>query len=1477
MNRKLLLFLISGLLAAFVVNGQAPVPVFAPSATSVCPGTLIVFQNLTSPIPPGTSWYWNFGGTSPDVNPPSSSSPSPNVLFNTPGKYAVTLTAIVGTDSITSPITWITVNPIPTADFNSNDTTGCSPFTAQFTDASLGNGSTIVSWNWYFGDGGTATGKGPVTHTFLLPANYSVNLQVINNFGCIGTASLKTKSGYVVVTQGVIPLFNDSLSSSCKPPTTAFFSNQTTGPGTITYSWQFGDGGTSNQQSPAPHTYGASGSYPVILKATSNQGCSDTYTDTIKISSGSVQSSFTAPDSVCIGVPVTFNNTSAPPPNSSTWKFGDGNSITAFSPTYTYDSAGTYKVTLSNNFSSCSDSINKLIHVLNPPTPNFTALSSTTSCKPPLTVNFKDQSVGATSWSWDFGDGSTGSGPTPSHTYTSYGQFNVTLTVSNGQSCNNSVTKTQFVQVVKPSVRITNLPAFGCAPVIFSPILADTVVDGIASYFWDFGNGNTYTVANPPAQTYPAGKYPVKLTIVSTGGCSAFFVDTVKAGTVKPTAAFTAIPNPVCIGSPVSFTDQSTGGADQWQWDFGDGNSIFAKNTTHAYAQPGTYTVKLSAYNQGCFDTAVKQIKVNPPLAKFNYSFTCANKLQYTFTDVSIGPVSSWDWDFGDGGGHSNAQNPLPHTYASAGTYRVILTVTGVSCTNKDTQFVNVGQPIVFHANQNVVCVNSEVTISAVIGPNIASWLFDFGDGTRAGGCYCSNWPHIYTTPGVYDIKVITTDSSGCMDSTVQTKFITVNGPKANFKTLDTLGCGSITANFQNLSVSGPSPINQYFWDFGDNQTLTTSIPTSPSHLYNTQGIFPIKLRITDASGCSDSLIKGSYVVLSIPTAGFTTQDVNFCPSSLIKFTNTSTGGFNPVYTWNFGNGVVFKGTNPPLQNFPNIGHYTISLSDTDAYGCTANFVKPNYINIDTPSAAFSLSSTFASCPPLLDTFTFKGSYYKTFLWNFGPNEGVNNVTLNPTHLYGIPGTYSVSLTVTSPGGCTAISTQTIQLLGPGLDGFSYFPTGGCDTLTVNFNVITTGPVIQYTWYFGYSPNDSLVNNVPSARFTYPQSGSYLPFVRLVDSTGCGVVYYGSTNIVVDSVKANFVSDKNLLCQNGTIQFNNSSYLQKGTVISNYFWDFGDGNTINGIDSTPSHLYVSPGLYTVKMIVTTQNGCQDSSTEQIKVVANPVIGINGIVWQCVPATLNFSGVVLVPDTSAYTWLWDFDNGQNSTLQNPPSQTYAKAGHYVIKLTATNSTGCSSTDSSDLFIYPLPTIYAGADTTICLGQSLPLQATGGISYTWLPPSNSTLTCTNCPNPVATPPVSTSYYVTGTSPNGCLATDTIIVTVNQPVTVSVNPSADSVCIGQSAQLSASGAALYAWSPVNGLNNPNIANPVASPTTDTTYMVIGSDNKYCFSDTQYVQVSVFNYPTINVGPDQTILVGSSYQVPGTGSSDIVSINWL
>ncbi|MBS1600317.1 MAG: PKD domain-containing protein [Bacteroidetes bacterium] len=1458
-------------MTAFIVNGQAPVVSSSATVYSGCPPLVVNFSGSATNGPILT-WTWNFGGAPPNVSSSTSNGQNPVIVFNTPGTYIVNLTATNASGSGAAlPIT-ITVNPTPVADFSTMDTLGCAPFHVNFTDNSNGGGggATITSRTWFFGDGGVSSATNP-SHIFNLPGNYAVNLQVTNNFGCQGTASLKTKTGYIVVTPGVLPNFSDSLSSSCKPPTTAFFDNQTSGPGVITYSWKFGDGATAGNILNPSHVYAAAGSYPVTLIASSSAGCIDSATNTTVINSGIVSSTFTAPDSVCVGAAVVFQNTSSPTPNSSSWSFGDGGTSVVSNPIYTYAAAGNYTVRLNNSFASCNDSVNKIIHVVNPPVSQFTG-TNVASCKPPLTVNFQDQSTGATSWLWDFGDGTTSTLQNPSHTYTTFGQFNVRLTATNASGCSNLIVKTGFAQVVPPTVRISNLPGYGCAPFNFNPTIVDTVVDGIASYSWDFGNGNTYNGPNPPTQVYGAGKYTVKLVITSTGGCTASYTDTIKVGTVKPTPAFAATPLTVCIGQSIQFTDQSTGGANQWLWNFGDGGLSSTQSPTYVYTAPGTYSVKLIAYNNGCLDsiTKVNYVTVNPPQSKFKYSYNCSNKNQYTFTDASLG-ATSWDWDFGDGSPHyTGGPNPPLHIYpAIGGTYTVTLLVGGAGCSNSSSQLIKVLQGTVFVFTANPICVNTLFyTNPAPADPNnFGFFYYDFGDGTPVvGPTRNGSYPHIYSVAGTYNVKVTATDTTGCPDST--THIIKVNGPTAKFTAPVTQSCGSLTANFTDQST-GTVAIQSWFWDFGDGSTSTQQ---SPTHTYSTQGIYPVKLKVTDVSGCVDSLVKSNYITVSIPVAKFTTIDSMFCPSSLIKFTNASVGGFAPIYSWDFGNGT-YSGTNPPLHNYSSIGKYTVSLKITDMYNCTSTYTKTNYINIDTPVAAFKIDDSVASCPPLLVHFTFAGSYYKSVLWNFGPNEGVTD-SLNTQHLYGIPNTYFPSLTVTSPGGCIATVSKKVVVNGP-YGNFTYSPLGGCDTLTVNFSVATSG-VVGYIWYFGNS--DSIQNTNPSVNYTYTRPGTYLPVLKLVDSLNCNVAVPGSLPIVIDSVKAKFISDKNVLCTNGSISFTDTSYKMTGTVITNYFWDFGDGSpTLSGMFKNPSHFYSTPGAYTVKMVVTTQFGCQDSTTSLVKIVANPVIGINGVVSQCVTATLNFSGSVIVPDTSAYKWSWDFDNGQTSLLQTPPAQIYNKAGHYIVQLTATNSSNCSTTDSADLFIYPIPNVSAGADTTICLGQSLTLNATGAAGYQWLPPTNVDLSCTNCANPVTLPIVTTSYYVTGTSPDGCQATDTIVVKVNGPVTVSVYPTADSVCLGQSTQLSASGTDVYRWSPVAGLNNPNIANPIATPSTSTNYQVIGSDSKFCFSDTQYVQISVFNYPTINVGPDVTIAVGSSYQIPGSGSPDIVSINWF
>ena len=1485
MFRKLPLLLTFLLAAVYGSFAQVPVASITATPLAGCAPLAVSFNGSATNSP--TSWSWNFGGGAPDVTAGNPSIQNTAAQYNTPGTYNVTLVASNASGNSAPVTVQITVYPVPTADFNVDKSTGCFPTTINFTQVSSPD---VVSWIWDFGDGNLDNVTYSPSHTYKFGGTFPVVLAVKNNFGCSGKASVKNVANAITLTNGVFPDFNPTVSGSCALPVAASFANSTTGPPTLSYAWDFGDGTppwTDVTTSPT-HNYATAGTFTVKLAATSSQGCTDTTNQQIVINSSANVSDFTGAGNVCMNTLANFTNTSTPPPSSSVWDFGDGSPTQiSFNGQHTYTTAGTYTVTLTNTFASCTGSVSKTVTVVGATTTSFTG-TNLNSCVPPLTTQFNDATPGATSWLWNFGDGNTSNLQNPSHQYTTYGSFTVSLTTSAAIGCSNTSTQSAFVNILKPTVTISNAPAYGCAPFVFTPTAAATTADGVASWAWDFGNGNTFNGMTPPAQNYGPGIFTVTLTITTTGGCQATATGTVKVGTVQPTANFSATPLTQCVGQPIQFTDMSTGAHDQWFWEFGDGGTdLINANPSYTYTKPGTYDVSLTVYNQGCLNKLTKTayIVINPPLADFTASFACGNKTNYTFTDKSIGPLT-WDWDFGDGTPHSNAQNPT-HSYATMvpTNYTVTLTVTNGSCSNTKTMNIAVNQSTTIVPIAGPNCVNSVVTIFTSAPSYITSYLFDFGDGTTQGSGSGAT-SHAWTTPGTYAITVTTTDNNGCIETSAPYN-ITISGPTVNFTTPTQISCGPLAASFQSTSTAAPgTSLASFTWDFGDGGTGTGA---TPNHNYSFQGIFPVKLVVVDNNGCKDSLTKANFITVSIPVAKFFTDDSLYCPASNIKFNNTSTGGFNPVYIWDFKDGTTYTGANPPLHNFPTVGYYPVSLTVKDSYNCSSTYSQTNPIRIDVPVASFTMSASYSACPPLTDTFKFTGSYALLYTWNFD-NGGT---AINPTaySIYTQPGDYDPKLTIQSPGGCFATATQHIHIDGP-IGSFTYSPLTGCEMLDVTFNV-TTSNVVSFLWNFNDGQTDS--TSTPTIVHHYNVPGAYIPIVTLIDAAGCHVNNFGTNQIEIDHITSTaFTVNSNTLCDNGTVQFANSSLVSKGTTITNYTWDFGDGSPIvSGMNDKPSHNYTTPGVYTATLSITTLGACTGTSNMTITVSPSPQVAINGLISQCEPAILTFSGTETVPNPyGPLTWSWDFGNGQTATGQNPAPVSYPKTGEYVVRLIATNTKGCSDTTDttppSHLFIYPIPSVFAGLDTTICLGTPLQLNATGTATiYNWLPPVNgSSLSCLNCPNPIADPvPTNTYFIVQGTSANGCSAKDTIQVTVNTPVTVSIS-GPDSVCLGQTTQLTATGAAIYSWTPTQGLDNPNIANPKATPdasqagsanSTVINYQVTGYDSKKCFSDTKSVDITVFNYPVINLTPNATINVGSTYQINATTVGNIVSLDWV
>ncbi|MEZ4827357.1 MAG: hypothetical protein R3C61_13920 [Bacteroidia bacterium] len=217
---------------------------------------------------------------------------------------------------------------------------------------------------------------------------------------------------------------------------------------------------------------------------------------------------------------------------------------------------------------------------------------------------------------------------------------------------------------------------------------------------------------------------------------------------------------------------------------------------------------------------------------------------------------------------------------------------------------------------------------------------------------------------------------------------------------------------------------------------------------------------------------------------------------------------------------------------------------------------------------------------------------------------------------------------------------------------------------------------------------------------------------------------------------------------------------------------------------------------------------------------------------------------------------------NPNIPNPVA-TPAVSTNYTALIT--DAFGCVQTDNVFVKVNPLPNAFAGNDTVKCPGIPMQLQASGGIIYSWTP--TATLSNPNISNPVATPNVTTTYTVTVTDTNGCVNSDDIVV-FHMNATASPSPT---ICVGDSVQINAAGGISYSWSPANGLNNPNIANPKASPLTTTTYTATVVNNIGCI-DTVSVTVFVNPLPPVSAGPDDGICIFGGTNLNASGAVSYV-----
>ena len=673
-----------------------------------------------------TSWSWNLG------NGVNSSFQNPSAVYTNSGVYTVTLTVSNGGSSNTIVQTnYITVYANPTAGFTLNTYTACVGQTIKYTDAtviSLG-GAAISNWAWDFGDGHAQTvTTTTVSHSYSTPGSYPISLIVTDLNGCTST-----KTETVVIVPPPTPAFIASPVSGCAAPLSVTFTNTSVSSGATTYSWHFGDGGTSNATNPT-HTYTANGSYNITL-IVNQHGCIDSIVMPNYINIQNMNASFVpTPSVVCSGQSITFNNTSVPAAVSANWSFGDGGTSTTINPVYTYTAAGTYTVSLAaTGAGGCSGNATKVVTVNQTPVAAFTA-DTMVACSIPFAVTFTNNSTGASTYHWNFGDGNASVTTNPVHTYTTSGTYIVTLTaINNSGTCSDSVVKNNFIIISPPVAGYTSVPDSGCVPLpVNFTSSSSSLIDPITSYTWSYGDGNIgVTAVGNATNTYTvSGVFSPTLTVQTGRGCTNTFVCTncIKAG-IAPVASFTISPDSVCYGSPIMPINTSTG-ATGWNWLFGDGSNSTMQNAIHIYGDTGKYQIKLVAYNHGCTDTSVvTPVIVLAPKAQLTYTLSCLTYFTVHFSSTSEG-ADSLVWKFGDGTENtSNTTNPV-HTYTATGAVTCTLLAYNYKshCIDSAMASFTIAQPI---ANFTTSATNGCYPFTPVFtntSQDASTYFWNFGD-----------------------------------------------------------------------------------------------------------------------------------------------------------------------------------------------------------------------------------------------------------------------------------------------------------------------------------------------------------------------------------------------------------------------------------------------------------------------------------------------------------------------------------------------------------------------------------------------------------------------------------------------------------------------------------------------------------------------------------------------------------------------------
>ena len=1108
--------------------------------------------------------------------------------------------------------------------------------------------------------------------------------------------------------------------------------------GISSYTFAFGDGTTVGPQAgaTAAHTYSAGGNFTVQVTIADSANATASATQPVAVGAP-VAALAVNPSSGVTPLLVTANASASTDPigiTSYTFNFGDGSAAVgpqaAATASHTYSTAGTFTVTVTaRDGAGATSSATASVTTQAPPSAALSVSPSAGAAPLGVTADASASTAGSnpiSTYTFSFGDGtSAGSqtGAIASHVYAAGGTYSLKVTVTDSAGNSSSATKT--VTVGSPSAALNVSPSTGGAPLsVTANASASADAIPITSYTFNFGDGTTVgpQASSSATHTYSAGgSYTVTVTVGDSAGATATATAGVVAG--SPQAALTVSPSagpaPLSVGADASASTDAIA-ITSYSFNFGDGTTVGPQSgatATHVYAAGGAYTVRVTITDAaGATSSATRTVSAGAPVAALHVSPASGGAPLNVTADASASTdpvgISSYTFNFGDGtvvGPQAGAT--ATHTYTVSGPYTVTVSVadsTGASASTSASVSVTVPPAASVKATPSSGPAPLSTTADASAstpGTNpIATYTFDFGDGTTVGPQAGATAAHVYSAGGNYTLTVTVTDSIGV--SSTATAHVTATAPPTAALTVSPASGATplgVTAD-ASASTAGSNPISTYTFHFGDGTTVGPQASSSAQHTYATAGTFTVTVTVTDTSSATATASKTVTATAPPAAALAVSPQAGAAPLPVTADASASTAGTNAIasYTFNFGDGSAAVGpqasaTATHTYSAGGIYVVTVTVKDTAGFASSAT----SSVTVGAPSARLNVTPAVGAVP-LGVTADASASTdpigISSFTFNFGDGTVLGpQASATAGHTYTSAGVYTVTLTITDAAGATSSTTAQVSAVTPASAALNVTPNLGATPLavTADASASTPGsnPIATYTFNFGDGTTAGPQASA-TAGHTYTTSGNYTVRVTVTDTKGVTSTATSGVQAVTPATARMTVTPPSGGVPLG-ITADGSTSTPGTNPIATYSFSWGDGSLPEPPSSSPTatHTYTSTGSFTIVLMVTDTAGVTSSASSSVTVVNPPNAAVTATPTSGaapLSVTADASGSTDPVGISSYT----FDFGDGSPVVGPqvsPKAThvYATAGNFTLNVTVTDSASATSTATAGVDVLAPP--------------------------------------------------------------------------------------------------------------------------------------------------------------------------------------------